>query len=123
MGTIGSFQVFTSVYMMTHGGPNYSTSVVVYYRLRQPPPAFDLRHARVVDVAAEQFVPPIARQCHRDVLPGQPGDEIRRNLRRVREGLVVDLREERHNGLRLALRRGTVVYDGVTLPQNNKSSY
>jgi len=30
MGTIGSFQVFTSIYMMTRGGPNYATSTVVY---------------------------------------------------------------------------------------------
>ena len=30
MGTIGSFQVFTSIYMMTRGGPNYATTTVVY---------------------------------------------------------------------------------------------
>lgn len=30
MGTIGSFQVFTNIYMMTSGGPNYSTSTIVY---------------------------------------------------------------------------------------------
>jgi len=30
MGTIGSFQVFTSIYMMTRGGPNFATSTIVY---------------------------------------------------------------------------------------------
>ena len=30
MGTIGSFQVFTSIYMMTRGGPNYATTTIVY---------------------------------------------------------------------------------------------
>ena len=31
MGMIGSFQVFTSSYIMTRGGPNYSTLTVVLY--------------------------------------------------------------------------------------------
>ena len=30
MGTIGSFQVFTSIYMMTRGGPNFATTTIVY---------------------------------------------------------------------------------------------
>ncbi len=30
MGTIGSFQVFTSIYMMTRGGPNFATNTIVY---------------------------------------------------------------------------------------------
>lgn len=30
MGTIGSFQVFGSIYLMTRGGPNYATTTVVY---------------------------------------------------------------------------------------------
>lgn len=30
MGTIGSFQVFTSIFMMTRGGPNYATSTIVF---------------------------------------------------------------------------------------------
>ena len=30
MGTIGSFQVFGSIYLMTKGGPNYATTTVVY---------------------------------------------------------------------------------------------
>ncbi len=30
MGTIGSFQVFTSIFMMTRGGPNFSTSTIVF---------------------------------------------------------------------------------------------
>ena len=30
MGTIGSFQVFTSIYMMTRGGPNFATATIVY---------------------------------------------------------------------------------------------
>jgi multiple sugar transport system permease protein len=29
-GTISSFQVFTNVYMMTHGGPQFSTATLVY---------------------------------------------------------------------------------------------
>lgn len=30
MGTIGSFQVFTQIYMMTQGGPYYATTTIVY---------------------------------------------------------------------------------------------
>lgn len=30
MGTIGSFQVFTSIFMMTRGGPNFATTTIVY---------------------------------------------------------------------------------------------
>ncbi len=30
MGTIGSFQVFTSIYMMTRGGPSFATTTIVY---------------------------------------------------------------------------------------------
>jgi multiple sugar transport system permease protein len=31
MGTIGSFQVFTSIYLLTNGGPNYATTTSVFY--------------------------------------------------------------------------------------------
>ncbi len=30
MGTIGSFQIFTQVFIMTQGGPNYASSTLVY---------------------------------------------------------------------------------------------
>lgn len=30
-GTIGSFQVFGPIYMMTSGGPNYATTTIAYY--------------------------------------------------------------------------------------------
>jgi multiple sugar transport system permease protein len=35
MGVIGSFQVFTSSYVMTRGGPNYATLTVVLYLYRK----------------------------------------------------------------------------------------
>jgi len=31
MGTIGSFQLFTSIYLLTNGGPNYATTTSVFY--------------------------------------------------------------------------------------------
>ena len=46
-------------------------------------------------VPAEQLVAPIAREAYRHSLPGQPRDEKRRDLRRIGEGLVIDVRKER----------------------------
>ncbi len=34
MGTIGSFQVFTGIYLLTNGGPNYATTTSVFYIYR-----------------------------------------------------------------------------------------
>ena len=33
--TIGSFQIFDSVYLLTNGGPNFATSTIVYYLYSQ----------------------------------------------------------------------------------------
>lgn len=35
MTTIGSFQIFDSAYLLTGGGPNYSTTTIVYYIYQQ----------------------------------------------------------------------------------------
>jgi len=39
MGTIGSFQVFAQIYLMTEGGPAYATETMVHLIFRT---AFDL---------------------------------------------------------------------------------
>ncbi|WP_243298010.1 carbohydrate ABC transporter permease [Bacillus litorisediminis] len=46
--TIGSFQVFDSTYLLTGGGPNYSTTTIVYYLYEQGFTSLNLSYASVL---------------------------------------------------------------------------
>lgn len=46
--TIGSFQVFDSAYLLTSGGPNYSTTTIVYYLYQQGFANLNLSYASVI---------------------------------------------------------------------------
>jgi multiple sugar transport system permease protein len=47
MGTIGSFQVFTSIYLLTNGGPNYATTTSVFYIYKTGFQNFDFGYASI----------------------------------------------------------------------------
>jgi len=47
MGTIGSFQVFTGTYLLTNGGPNYSTTTSVFYIFKTGFQNFEFGYASV----------------------------------------------------------------------------
>ncbi len=46
--TIGSFQIFDSAYLLTGGGPNYSTTTLVYYLYEQGFTSLNLSYASVL---------------------------------------------------------------------------
>ncbi len=46
--TIGSFQVFDSTYLLTGGGPNYSTTTIVFYLYQQGFTSLNLSYAAVL---------------------------------------------------------------------------
>lgn len=46
--TIGSFQIFDSAYLLTGGGPNYSTTTIVYYLYEQGFTSLNLSYAAVL---------------------------------------------------------------------------
>lgn len=46
--TIGSFQIFDSAYLLTSGGPNYSTNTLVYYLYQQGFTNFNFGYASVL---------------------------------------------------------------------------
>jgi multiple sugar transport system permease protein len=46
--TIGSFQIFDSAYLLTSGGPNYSTTTIVYYLYQEGFTALRLGYASVL---------------------------------------------------------------------------
>ena len=46
--TIGSFQIFDSAYLLTGGGPNYSTTTIVYYLYEQGFTGLNLSYAAVL---------------------------------------------------------------------------
>lgn len=48
MTTIGSFQIFDSAYLLTGGGPNYSTTTIVYYLYEKGFTSLDLSYAAVL---------------------------------------------------------------------------
>jgi multiple sugar transport system permease protein len=50
MGTIGSLQIFTPVYMMTQGGPNYATTTVVYMIFQSAFQNFDFGRAAALSL-------------------------------------------------------------------------
>jgi multiple sugar transport system permease protein len=47
MGTIGSFQVFTGIYLLTNGGPNYATTTSVFYIYKTGFQHFEFGYASV----------------------------------------------------------------------------
>ncbi|MBS4208180.1 sugar ABC transporter permease [Bacillus sp. FJAT-50079] len=49
--TIGSFQIFDSAYLLTGGGPNYSTTTIVYYLYDQGFTGLNLSYAAVLSYA------------------------------------------------------------------------
>ncbi|WP_242986018.1 carbohydrate ABC transporter permease [Oceanobacillus zhaokaii] len=49
--TIGSFQIFDSAYLLTGGGPNYSTTTIVYYLYQQGFAGLNLSYAAVLSYA------------------------------------------------------------------------
>ncbi|MGQ9680913.1 MAG: carbohydrate ABC transporter permease [Anaerolineae bacterium] len=51
MGTIGSFQIFTSTLLLTKGGPNYGTTTVVLWLWKQGFDYFDFGYASTIAVA------------------------------------------------------------------------
>lgn len=48
VGTIGSFQIFTAIYMMTSGGPDYATSTVVFLVYKHAFHRFQFGHASAI---------------------------------------------------------------------------
>ncbi|WP_342574246.1 sugar ABC transporter permease [Solibacillus sp. FSL K6-1781] len=46
--TIGSFQIFDSAFLLTNGGPNYSTTTIVYYLYHQGFTSLNLSYAAVL---------------------------------------------------------------------------
>ncbi|WP_221566042.1 carbohydrate ABC transporter permease [Alkalihalobacillus sp. TS-13] len=46
--TIGSFQIFDSTFLLTGGGPNYSTTTIVYYLYEQGFTSLNLSYAAVL---------------------------------------------------------------------------
>lgn len=46
--TIGSFQIFDSAYLLTSGGPNFSTTTLVYYLYQQGFTSLNLSYAAVI---------------------------------------------------------------------------
>lgn len=48
MTTIGSFQIFDSAYLLTGGGPNFSTTTIVYYLYEQGFTNLNLSYAAVL---------------------------------------------------------------------------
>ena len=46
--TIGSFQIFDSAYLLTNGGPNYSTNTLVFYLYQQGFTNFNFGYASVL---------------------------------------------------------------------------
>ncbi|XKE66502.1 sugar ABC transporter permease [Jeotgalibacillus malaysiensis] len=46
--TIGSFQIFDSTFLLTGGGPNYSTTTIVYYLYQQGFASLNLSYAAVL---------------------------------------------------------------------------
>jgi multiple sugar transport system permease protein len=48
ISVIGSFQVFDQVYVMTRGGPLYSTETVVYYIYHQGFELLDMGYASAI---------------------------------------------------------------------------
>lgn len=54
--TINSFQVFTSVYVMTGGGPSRSTEVLVYYLYQRAFESMEFGYASTVAVALFTFL-------------------------------------------------------------------
>ncbi|WP_245975355.1 carbohydrate ABC transporter permease [Oceanobacillus chungangensis] len=49
--TIGSFQIFDSAYLLTGGGPNHSTTTIVYYLYQQGFAGLNLSYAAVLSYA------------------------------------------------------------------------
>ena len=52
----------------------------------------------VTVIARKYLVTPVTRQGYRDMRPRHSGYDVGRNLRRIREWLVVHVGESRHNG-------------------------